>query len=373
MVRGGEILLKKGLRDMKIKLYNCIGTEHSVSEYSIGLGYLKTNCTGADIEIVTNRDQLKDCDLIGLSACAEGVKEAVDIMYSVPKIPTMIGGQCTLWKGLYEHPFAYIVRGEGERALQCIIDHGERMWGFHHNLQRKNNLVEFYNCPNLDDLNFPDRGRCAEIVPILTSRGCPYNCNFCSSQKYWGKPRYVSAGYFMDEVAYLVAKYEDMKHLYILDDLFMSDKKRFEEIYERWMVAPYKMFSTGGFVRSNLITKETAQMLKDMGWQMVRFGAESGSNRILKMLNKQATVEDNQRCIDICLEIGLSVSFAMMWYVPGETVEDRRLTGEFLQKNVANNPNVSIAGTYQFRPYPGTKFYNGESLLEGEWNTRGAA
>jgi radical SAM superfamily enzyme YgiQ (UPF0313 family) len=182
----------------------------------------------------------------------------------------------------------------------------------------------------------------------------------------------VSAEYFMAEVAYLKNKYERMLHLYILDDLFMSDKKRFEKIYDLWMSSCLYGLSVGGFVRSNLITMRTAQMLKDMGWQNLRFGAESGSNRILKMLNKQATVEDNQRCIDICLEIGLSVSFAMMWYVPGETPEDRELTGKFLNKNLSN-PNVSIAGSYQFRPYPGTKFYNGESLLEGEWNTRGAA
>ena len=355
---------------LSIKLYNCLGTEHPVSEYSIGLGYLKTNCTGADIEIVTDRWQLKDCDLIGLSAVADGVKEAIDILQST-SIPVVIGGQCTLWKGLKDYPFFYIIRGEGERALQNFIDLGGDYTGIHQFEGRR--TIEFYNIPNLDDLNFPDRGRCAEIVPIITSRGCPYNCNFCSSQKYWGKPRYVSAEYFLDEVEYCLDQYRDMKFLYILDDLFMSDKQRFERIYERWMLnMRFKDLAVGGFVRSNLITKRTAQMLKDMGWHKLRFGAESGSDRILKLLNKTTTVEDNQRCIEIGLEAGLKVSFSMMWHVPGETVEDRRLTGEFLKKNLCR-PGVSIEGNYHFRPYPGTKFYNGESLLEGEWNTRGAA
>lgn len=361
---------------MKVKLYNCLGTESPTSEYSIGLGYLKTNCTGADIEIVTDRSQLVDCDLIGLSAVAEGVKEAIDILQGTD-IPVALGGQCTLWEGLEDYSFRYIIYGEGERPLQSIIDGSDlasrlRCEGISCG-EKKQQRFRYANIPNLDDLNFPDRGRCAEIVPILTSRGCPYNCHFCSSQKYWGKPRFVSAEYFMEEVAYLVAKYKEMKHLYIIDDLFMSDKERFEEIYERWMATSYpRMFSTGGFVRSNLITMETAKMLKGMGWEKLRFGAESGSNRILKLLNKAATVEDNQRCIDICLEVGLKVSFAMMWYVPGETIEDRQLTGKFLQKNLVNS-NVAVAGDYHFRPYPGTKFYNNESLLEGEWNTRGVA
>lgn len=355
---------------MLIKLYNCLGVEHPVSEYSIGLGYLKTNCTGADIEIVTDRWQLKDCDLIGLSAVADGVREAVDILESTD-IPVIIGGQCSLWKPLRDFPFKYVIVGEGERSLQNFIDFGGDYTGIHQLEGRR--TIEFYDIPNLDDLNFPDRGRCAEIVPIITSRGCPYNCHFCSSQKYWGKPRFVSAEYFITEVYHLLAQYKDMKFLYILDDLFMADKKRFEGIYERWMQYELdKRLVIGGFVRSNLITKETVKMLKDMGWHKLRFGAESGSDRVLKLLNKSTTVEDNQRCIDIGLEAGLRVSFSMMWHVPGETIEDRRLTGEFLKKNLCN-PKVSIEGNYHFRPYPGTKFYNGESLLEGEWNTRGAA
>ena len=78
---------------MKIKLYVC-GGERGTSEYCLGVGYLKSNCS-ADIEIVKSSDELKDCDLIGLSSTASSLKEAVKIAGST-KIPVAIGGQGTL-------------------------------------------------------------------------------------------------------------------------------------------------------------------------------------------------------------------------------------------------------------------------------------
>jgi len=54
--------------------------------------------------------------------------------------------------------------------------------------------------------------------------------------------------------------------------------------------------------------------------------------------------------------------------MPGETVEDRRLTGEFRRKNAQN---LCISGNYKFQPFPGTHFYDGSNPLEGDWRTRG--
>ena len=105
-----------------------------------------------------------------------------------------------------------------------------------------------------------------------------------------------------------------------------------------------------------------------MGFRSVRFGAESGSNRMLEIINKQETVEDHQRCVDICNEVGLNVSCSLMQYMPGETPEDRNLTAKF---RIKNHRNLCISGNYRFQPFPGTHFYNGENPLEGDWRTRG--
>jgi len=344
---------------MKLKLYNCLaGKETPQSEYALGVGYLKSNCTGADIQIVTHRSQLMDCDMIGLSATTGGIPEALEIL-EASEVPVIIGGQCTLWDPLMNYPFRYIIKGEGERALQAIIDYPPC---------GKVQVIRGENIENLDDLNYPDRGRCNEVLPILTSRGCPWNCHFCSSQKYWGKPRYHSAKYFINEVNHLVHKYPTGKLLYIQDDLFIANKFRFEEIYEYWMTMGFhRVLQLQGFVRSNLMTLDMAKKMKRMGFRRVRFGAESGSDRILKLLNKQTTVADHQRCIDLCNEAGLTVVYSMIFYPPGETVHDRRLTRQFMKKN---EHKAGLAGNYAFRPFPGTKYYNGESPLEGDWSNR---
>ena len=335
-----------------------VGESGVVGEYPLGLGYLKSNCVGADIDIVKSREELKDCDLIGLSTTAGGIKESVEILEST-NIPVMVGGQGTMWDGLNDYPFEHIIHGEGETALLWIIT--GRAKGI------KN--IRFANRQNLDSLCFPDRGRCGLEVPILTSRGCPWNCHFCSSQNYWGKTRWHSAEYFLDEVDFIKSRYPKSRVLYIMDDLFIVNQKRFNDIYDKWMSDGLnKRFELKGFVRSKSMTIHKATMMKDMGFQRVRFGAESGSNRMLKLINKQETVEDHQRCVDICKQVGLNVCASLIQYLPGETVEDRQLTAEFRKKN---SKTLCISGNYKFQPFPGTKFYNGESPLEGDWRTRG--
>ena len=340
---------------MKIKLYLC-GGESPISEYPLGLGYLKSNCTGADIEIVNKRKDLTDCDLIGLSSTVGGLREAVEIV-TESDIPVMIGGQGTMWEGLKDYPFRHIVTGEGELALQSIIDGND------------DRFISIPNVPNLDVLKNPDRGKCGNVVPILTSRGCPYNCHFCSSQNYWGNVRWHSANYFMDEVDFISKTQQQANILYIMDDLFIVNKKRFEAIYKEWMFCNLnERFELQGFVRSQNMTVDNAKKMKAMGFRQVRFGAESGSNRMLKIINKQETVEDHQRCVDICNEVGLNVCASLIQYLPGETAEDRQLTAEFRTKK---SSTLCISGNYKFQPFPGTHFYNGESPLEGDWRTRG--
>jgi len=343
---------------MKIKLFLC-GGEDPVSEYPLGLGYLKSNCTG-DITIVNNRADLKDCDLIGLSSTAGGLKEAVEILENT-EIPVVIGGQGTMWDGLDDYPFEHIVHGEGETALQRIID------GFYDRPSVKN--IHCANIPDLDTLCFPDRGVCGSVAPILTSRGCPWNCYFCSSQNYWGKTRWHSAEYFLDEVDFIKSRYPQADVLYIMDDLFIVNLERFNKIYEQWMKDGLNLrYDLQGFIRSNCMTLDKAKKMKDMGFRSVRFGAESGSNRLLKAINKQETVEDHQRCVDICRQVGLNVCCSLIQYLPGETVEDRVLTAKF---RIKNKRWLCISGNYRFQPFPGTHFYNGENPLKGDWRTRG--
>jgi len=340
---------------MKIKLYQC-GGERPKSEYALGIGYLKSNCK-FDVKIVHEKKDLNNCDIIGLSSNAWGVSEAVDILNSCD-IPIIIGGQATLWKDLEKYNFKYIVKGEGELSFNSILNGTEN-----------NKIVQKKNILNIDDLNFPERGECGKVIPILSSRGCPWSCHFCSSTKFWGKVRYHSPEYFITEVEYILKKYKKAEVLYILDDLFISDKKRFYKIYELWMKKEFnKKLKLSSFIRSNLFDIDIAKAMQKMGFVDVRFGAESGSNRILKILNKQATVEDHQKTIDICNLIGMNVRASFMYDIPGETEKDRILTRNF---KIKNRGKLYQGGSYKFMPFPGTKFYNNQNLLKMDMRVRG--
>ncbi len=339
---------------MKIKLYLC-GGERSPSQYPLGLGYLKSNCT-TNIEIVNNHNQLTDCDLIGLSSNAWGLSEAVEILQST-NIPVIIGGQGTLWKGLRKYPFKHIVIGEGEGALQTIIDG-----------KAKNKILSGRHKKDIDTLSYPERGACGRTVPIVTARGCSFNCAFCSSQKYWGKVRFHSAGYFLDEVRYLLSQYTKMRSLRILDDLFIASRSRFNQIYEGWMSRSYhRQLSLYGFIRADLFNLEIAKKMKAMGFAYVRFGAESGSDRVLKLLNKKTTVADNQRAIDVANSVGLPVSASFMHHIPGETKSDRRATKQFIRQN---RGKMKVKGWYRFVAFPGTDLYNGSNPIETDMRVR---
>ena len=102
---------------------------------------------------------------------------------------------------------------------------------------RKETLIEIARCSrwgckievrlikdDIDSLKYPDRGSCTKTIPILTSRGCPWNCKFCSSQRYWGKVRFHSAEYFIEEVKYILKNYRYAKRLYIPIFVFKRGK-----------------------------------------------------------------------------------------------------------------------------------------------------
>lgn len=325
-----------------------------LSQIPLGLGYLISNC-GHDLEVVTDKKQLVDCDLIGLSALSSGIREAVGILENTD-IPIVIGGQATLWDGLKRYPFYKIVKGEGEFAFSDILN-GEA---------GSEQVLAYENIKDIDSLKFPERGNCGRGVPIITSRGCPFSCKFCSSQEYWGKARFHSAEYFIDEVDYLLGRYPGMTQLRIMDDLFFAHKPRLEKIYKAWMGKGLdRRLSVRGFVRASIFDEDVAVKMRTMKFTSVRFGAESGSDRVLDILGKGCTVEDNQRVVDISRKVGLRVSASFMHDIPGETEDDKRLTLDFIAKN-----RIRVSGWYKFVAFPGTEMYDGRDPMAEDMRVR---
>jgi radical SAM superfamily enzyme YgiQ (UPF0313 family) len=190
----------------RVALYSC-GGEKPVSEIPLGIGYLiafsgHRHCGPANSydvcfkqntqELVTGCDSW---DIVGFSSPAFGLREAVSLARQVKarnrRIVTVLGGQGALWEGIkdyLEHPFDYIVRGDGEFSFNAILSNSLGGGG----------IIPPIRTPDLDLLPFPERGKVEYACPIVTSRGCPHNCAFCSSRAQWGKQRFHSAEYVME-------------------------------------------------------------------------------------------------------------------------------------------------------------------------------
>jgi len=342
------------------KFYMCGGETFKTNcEVPLGIGYLMSNCNHRDWEFsyTENESELYDADMIALSSCANGAGEAIRIS-KIAKCPVIIGGQITLWNELASYNFTHIIKGEGELALDKILQGGSPK------------MCEEKMIDNIDIIKFPYRGdaRSHQAI-IITSRGCPYDCAFCSSQEYWDKVRYHSADYFIDEVKMIAKNYPQVTELDIADDLFASHKTRLREIHDKWLSNNLqKRFSLPKcFIRSNIFDDEICVLLQEMGFKNARFGGESASNRVLKILNKKATVENHINAIEVCQRHNMKVSASFMFGIPGETEEDVKITDDFIEKYTGILGN---GGRYIFRAFPGTKFYDGEDISRLDMGVR---
>ena len=104
-----------------------------------------------------------------------------------------------------------------------------------------------------------------------------------------------------------------------------------------------------------------------MRTRRIKFGAESGSDRMLKIYNKQATVEHNQKAIDLAHKFKIPISASFMHGHPLETEADIKATKDFIKKNKGK---LYLGGWYQFRSFCGTKFYDEKSPLNKDTNIR---
>ena len=189
---------------------------------------------------------------------------------------------------------------------------------------------------------------------LLTSRGCPYNCKFCSSSSFWrSKIRFYSAERVVKEIEELYKKY-GFRSIFFGDDLFSINKNRIKEITRllknKGLLGKIE-FSCGG--RANLFDDEMAELLKELGVKNVSFGFESGSEKMLKWLKGgNVTIEDNKRAIAICKKQGIEANGFFIIGSPHETLEDMNETYSFIL-----NQDVTSFMIYQTVAYPGTEIW----------------
>tara|TARA_Y100000310_G_scaffold339426_1_gene432033 strand:- start:335 stop:1777 length:1443 start_codon:yes stop_codon:yes gene_type:complete len=310
------------------------------------------------------------------------VNVAKDVRKLLPKTVIVIGGPhvTSLPEEAMKHGdlFDVGITGEGEITLLEIVKTIDKK-GWPTDLEevdglvyKKEDKIVFTNprkyIENLDDIPHPARHllpplknyhptaasyRKLPYAVMITSRGCPSLCTFCDRSIFGVIYREYSAEYVLEEIDELINKY-GVREIRFFDDTFTLNKRRLFKICDG--LKKYNLSWTC-LTKANLINEEMLRKMKEAGCWQVLYGLESGDERIMKLLKKGTTVEDNERAVELTHKVGLSVRADFIIGTPGETYESARKTVDF-----AKRMNMDFAHFNKFTPYPGTEIYN--NLIE---------
>ena len=217
---------------------------------------------------------------------------------------------------------------------------------------------------NLDELPYPARelfpmecyneGLCDKPnTTIMSSRGCPYGCIFCLwPQSFYGTKKYRvrTPSLVVDEIEMLLKKYNP-KELYFDDDTFTVNKERVIEIANgikrRGLKFKWDCLGHVGNMDRELLTA-----MKEAGCCRIRYGVETGSDKILKNINKPITRRQIKDVFELTKDAGIARHATVTFGLPGDTKKTLNETIKFVLELDPETVQFSIAA-----PFPGTKFF----------------
>lgn len=246
--------------------------------------------------------------------------------------------------------FDYVVHGEGELAAECILN------GY------PKGILSNYHISELDSIPFPDYdlvdvGSYHRVVAgkhsfsILTTRGCPNKCAFCNSIIMGGRNRvrFRSPENVINEIKALMEKYGDI-NIRFQDDMFGVSLEWLRNFTQ--LIKPLDI-TYRAFVRaSQCCKKEFVELLVDGGCKHIALGIESGSDLILKNMQKGQTVDQCRIGLKNAKDAGLIRRIYLIVGFPGETWDTAKATVDFIKET---RPDEFVA--YPLIPYPGTPIY----------------
>ncbi|HYK90167.1 MAG TPA: radical SAM protein [Acidobacteriota bacterium] len=188
-------------------------------------------------------------------------------------------------------------------------------------------------------------------LSVITARGCPYHCRWCSHSTYGNTHRRRSAKAVADEVEWLLGRYQpDM--LWMADDVFTIHYgwilQYAREMKERRVRVPFECIT-----RADRINPQTADALAELGCFRVWIGSESGSQRILDAMARGVRVGQVEDAIKLCRERGIQTGMFLMWGYEGEEISDIEATIEHVKKT---EPDVVL--TTVSYPIKGTPYFD---------------
>jgi len=272
-----------------------------------------------------------------------------------------------------------IVRGEGELILpelvQCL-DSKKDMKNIPNLVYKdKDDVIETkteLKLVNLDDkikmpwhlVNIhryirPDFGA-QRTITLVTSRGCPHRCGFCYNINF-NKSRWrgKKAEQVVDGIKHLQDNY-GIDGIDFSEDNFFANRKRVLEICQ--LLVDRKInIAISASCRVDYLSRysiEELRLMKRAGLKQLFFGIESGSERILKLIQKDITIEQVKESLRKCKEAGIVSRFTFVTGFPTETKQDINKTLDLMDYLVRYNKKNFILGLFSYMVFPGTPLYD---------------
>lgn len=186
-------------------------------------------------------------------------------------------------------------------------------------------MEQYLEPKNIEYRSFKERA-----ISMVTSRGCPFNCCFCSVHLHMGKMfRAHSANYVVNHIEHVINKYR-VKTIFFEDDNLTFDLKRFEMICDKIIEKGLKFkWETPNGIRADYLTLSLLKKMKKSGCQSVFFGIESGDQYVLdNVIGKSLRLKDVVKVAKMCKDIGLKTGAFYIIGFPGEKKENMLRTVE---------------------------------------------
>lgn len=338
-------------------------------DHGAGMTYTAAKLAGCDVHFLDTKALRNDSELqaalqgydiisFGLKSSyyAHGMK--IVKMAKATGAKVMVGGYhaTAAPEQLLENPdIDYVLHGESEITFPEFLKDPSKfpreIWG-----KKPANLSllpfmdrSMYREPIENCAGWWYGGKRARMVTVMAARGCCFSCSFCQEleNNHFGKKlRRRSVDSLIAEMLMLKEKYSP-DCIMIHDDTFLVQKKWLEEFIEKYPAVGLPFWASA---RADGVCKDPdlVQRLVNVGWELVSVGFESGSQKILDLMNKGTTVEQNLEAARIIKATGAKIYGNYMLGLPWETRADIQATAHMVDAIAAEMPSWAF-----FTPYPG--------------------
>lgn len=349
-----------------------------LQENNIDVEILDASAEDMDFKDVEKELLKRKPDLVALTALTPTIGRALEtaqvVKETLPDSIVVMGGYHPTFNfigTLEDENVDIVIRGEGEYIMLNLVQALENQSSLHDVkgivFEDKNSKEIVVNpeaplIQNLDELPFPALNLLpmkkyrlldmdTHMTTMITTRGCPMQCSFCSSAAMHGKKiRERSVENIVDEIEYLKTNY-DIDTIAFMDDTFTLKKRKVMAICDEILKRNIEIM-WGCTSRVDTLDEKLLKKMKEAGCITIFIGVESADQQQLDNMCKNTTIAKIENAFKIAHKLKIRTIASVALGMPGDTKEIMNKTVKFVHKLKPNYAIYSLA-----TPYPGTRFY----------------